>query len=155
MEFSIVSSLSWDSILVQHACNVRAWLTSECSERYDNEQLFKPFFEGKCKVLIIVILHVKHKKIVFIAVLTWFLLLGKIQEGTIFGEVTGLQQLHAWFIFSYNSSWNSGQLAKVNLITLSNLIRRSSFCFPIHPRLKVSLKPNVFSCSFETFIQVN
>ena len=24
------------SILVQHACNDRAWLTSECSPRYDN-----------------------------------------------------------------------------------------------------------------------
>ena len=28
--------LSWYSILVQHACNDRAWLTSECSPRYDN-----------------------------------------------------------------------------------------------------------------------
>ena len=28
-----------------------------------------------------IILHVKHKKIVFIAVLTWFLLLGKFQDG--------------------------------------------------------------------------
>ena len=28
-----------------------------------------------------VILHVKHKKIVFIAILTWLLLLGKIQDG--------------------------------------------------------------------------
>ena len=35
-EYSIVSSLSWYSILVQHACNDRAWLTSECSPRYDN-----------------------------------------------------------------------------------------------------------------------
>ena len=29
-ELSIVSSLSLYSILVQHACNDRAWLTSEC-----------------------------------------------------------------------------------------------------------------------------
>ena len=35
-ELSIVSSLSLYSILVQHACNDRAWLTSECSPRYDN-----------------------------------------------------------------------------------------------------------------------
>ena len=35
-EFSIVSILSWYNILVQHACNDRAWLTSECSPRYDN-----------------------------------------------------------------------------------------------------------------------
>ena len=35
-EFSIVSSLSGYSILVQHTCNDRAWLTSECSPRYDN-----------------------------------------------------------------------------------------------------------------------
>ena len=33
-ELSIVSSLSLHSILVQHACNDRAWLTSECSPRY-------------------------------------------------------------------------------------------------------------------------
>ena len=32
-EFSIVSSLSWYSILVQYACNDRAWLTFECSPR--------------------------------------------------------------------------------------------------------------------------
>ena len=32
-EFSIVSSLSWYSILVQYVCNDRAWLTSECSPR--------------------------------------------------------------------------------------------------------------------------
>ena len=32
----LVSSLSCYSILVQHACNDRAWLTSECSPRYDN-----------------------------------------------------------------------------------------------------------------------
>ena len=32
-EFSILSSLSWYNILVQHACNDRAWLTSECSPR--------------------------------------------------------------------------------------------------------------------------
>ena len=32
-EFSIVSSLSWYSILVQYVCNDRAWLTSECSLR--------------------------------------------------------------------------------------------------------------------------
>ena len=35
-EFSIVSSLSWYSILVQHVCNDRAWLTSECSPRNNN-----------------------------------------------------------------------------------------------------------------------
>ena len=35
-EFSIVSSLSWYSILVQHACNDRAWLTSEGLPRYHN-----------------------------------------------------------------------------------------------------------------------
>ena len=35
-ELSIVSSLSLYSILVQHACNDHAWLTSECSPRYDN-----------------------------------------------------------------------------------------------------------------------
>ena len=35
-EFSIFSSLSWYCILVQHACNDRAWLTSECSPRHDN-----------------------------------------------------------------------------------------------------------------------
>ena len=35
-EYSIVSSLSWYSILVQHACYDRAWLTSESSQRYDN-----------------------------------------------------------------------------------------------------------------------
>ena len=33
-ELSIVSSLSWYSIPVQHACNDRAWLTSECSPGY-------------------------------------------------------------------------------------------------------------------------
>ena len=32
-ELSIVSSLSFYSILVQHSCNDRAWLTSECSPR--------------------------------------------------------------------------------------------------------------------------
>ena len=35
-EFSVVSSLSWYSILVLHACNDRGWLTSECLPRYDN-----------------------------------------------------------------------------------------------------------------------
>ena len=35
-EFSIVSSLSWYSILVQHTCDDRAWPPSECSPRYDN-----------------------------------------------------------------------------------------------------------------------
>ena len=35
-EFSTVSSLPWYRILVQHACNDRAWLTSEWSPRYDN-----------------------------------------------------------------------------------------------------------------------
>ena len=35
-ELSIVSSLSLYSILVQHACNDHAWLTSKCSPRYDN-----------------------------------------------------------------------------------------------------------------------
>ena len=34
--FSVVSSLSWYGILVQHACSDRAWLTIECSPRYDN-----------------------------------------------------------------------------------------------------------------------
>ena len=35
-DFSVVSSLSWYSILLQHACNDLARLTSECSARYDN-----------------------------------------------------------------------------------------------------------------------
>ena len=42
-----------------------------------------------------VIFHVKHKKLPFLAVLTWFLLFGKIQDGgqdaTIVGDITGLQ----------------------------------------------------------------
>ena len=46
-----------------------------------------------------VIFHVKHKKLPFLAIfLTWFLTLGKIQDGgkmaTIVGDVTGLQQRH-------------------------------------------------------------
>ena len=36
-ELSIVSSLSLYSILVQHACNDRAWLTSECSQILDSD----------------------------------------------------------------------------------------------------------------------
>ena len=43
------------------------------------------------KVLIYVILHVKQKENPFIAVLTWFLILGKIQDGDIVDDVTGLQ----------------------------------------------------------------
>ena len=43
-EFSIVSSLSWYSILVQNVCNDRAWLTSECSPRYDNLGLYKQHY---------------------------------------------------------------------------------------------------------------
>ena len=39
-----------------------------------------------------VIFHVKHKKLTFVAVVTWFLILGKIQDATIIGDVTGLQQ---------------------------------------------------------------
>ena len=43
-----------------------------------------------------VIFHVKHKKFSFLAVLTWFLILGKIQDGgqdgNHFGDVIGLQQ---------------------------------------------------------------
>ena len=35
-DLSIVSSLSLYSILVQHACNDHAWLTSECSLTYGN-----------------------------------------------------------------------------------------------------------------------
>ena len=35
-ELSIVSSLSLYSILVQHACNDHAWLTSECSPTQGN-----------------------------------------------------------------------------------------------------------------------
>ena len=39
-----------------------------------------------------VILHVKHKKLPFIAILTWFL--AKTKMATIFGDVTVLQQHH-------------------------------------------------------------
>ena len=39
-----------------------------------------------------IILHVKHKKIVFIAVLPDFYFLVNFKMATIFGEVTGLQQ---------------------------------------------------------------
>ena len=49
-EFSIVSSLSWYSILVQHACNDRAWLTSECSPRYDNFGTVRQGIE-KCYII--------------------------------------------------------------------------------------------------------
>ena len=42
---------------------------------------------------------------------------------------------NAWWIFSYNSCSNSGQLGTVNLTTLSNFISRSSLCFPVHLRL--------------------
>ena len=35
-ELSIVSSLSLYGILAQHACNDHAWLTSECSPKFDN-----------------------------------------------------------------------------------------------------------------------
>ena len=38
----------------------------------------------------------------------------------------------AEWIFSYNSCPKSGQLATVNLTTLSNFISRSSLCFPVH-----------------------
>ena len=47
-----------------------------------------------------------------------------------------------WFVstmpsdfFSYNSCSNSGQLATVNLKSLSNFISRSSLCYPVHLRL--------------------
>ena len=39
-----------------------------------------------------VILHVKHKKLPFLAVFTRFLTLGKIQDGDHVCDVTGLQQ---------------------------------------------------------------
>ena len=38
-----------------------------------------------------VILYVKHKKLPFLAVLAWFPILGKIQDNSIVGDVTGLQ----------------------------------------------------------------
>ena len=41
-ELSIVSNLSLYGILAQHACNDYAWLTSECSPRYDMVILVRP-----------------------------------------------------------------------------------------------------------------
>ena len=41
-----------------------------------------------------VIFHVKHKKLPFLAVLTYFLFLVKYKMATIVGDVTGLQQRH-------------------------------------------------------------
>ena len=41
-----------------------------------------------------VIFHVKNKKLPFLAVVTWFLILGKTKMATIVGDVTGLQQRH-------------------------------------------------------------
>ena len=45
-----------------------------------------------------VILHVKRKKLLILTVFTWFLILGKIQDGrkvaTIVSDVRGLQQRH-------------------------------------------------------------
>ena len=48
--------------------------------------VFSPFSTIKVKLVdessyLCVILHVKHKKIPFIAILTWFLILGKIEDG--------------------------------------------------------------------------
>ena len=43
-------------------------------------------------VYLCVIFHVKHKQLPFLAVLTWFPILGKSKMATIIGDVTGLQQ---------------------------------------------------------------
>ena len=49
-EFSIVSSLSWYSILVQHACNDHPWLTSEtCQCLLAGRELFSCWICNKSR----------------------------------------------------------------------------------------------------------
>ena len=60
-------------------------------------------------------------------------------------KFVGLSQPCYWF-FSSNSCSNSGQLATVNLTSLSNFISRSSLCYPVHLRLWVFFMPKFFPC---------
>ena len=105
-----------------------------------------------------VIFHVKHKKTPFLAVLTWFLILGKIQDGD-----------HCWWRhrppaaplpIKYTSScWEDQRLSTKGKIfskycNISKTLRRGTIQPPpplyhrgdmnlrIHP--KVKLRPNLF-----------
>ena len=57
----------------------------------------KPVDKMKQSTYLCVILLVKHKKLLILSVLTWFLILGKIQDGAQegdLGDVTGTKQRH-------------------------------------------------------------
>lgn len=60
-------------------------------------------------------LHVKHKKLSILSIFTWFLILGKIQDGGQDGDVSGLQQRHRpyWCTSSCREDWRISTKRKI------------------------------------------